>query len=74
MLDNRNTGIPGRTVHAKTGTAQFDGDMDSHAWYAGFLPYDDYPLAFVVIVEHAGSGRTVATPIANAILREAIGN
>ena len=62
---------PGLQMHAKTGTAEF-GDGTSHAWFAGFLTNEDAPLAFVVLVEHGGSGYGVASPIANTVLQQAV--
>ena len=62
---------PGLKMHAKTGTAEF-GDGTSHAWFAGFVTNEDAPLAFVVLVEHGGSGYGVASPIANTVLQRAV--
>ena len=62
---------PGLEMHAKTGTAEF-GDGTSHAWFAGFITNSDAPLAFVVLVEHGGSGYGVASPIANRVLQQAV--
>ena len=62
---------PGLQMHAKTGTAEF-GDGTSHAWFAGFITNSDAPLAFVVLVEHGGSGYSVASPIANTVLQKAV--
>lgn len=63
---------PGLEMHAKTGTAEF-GDGTSHAWFAGFITNSDAPLAFVVLVERTGgSGYSVAGPIANTVLQEAV--
>ena len=62
---------PGLEMHAKTGTAEF-GDGTSHAWFAGFITNADAPLAFVVLVEHGGSGYSVASPIANTVLQKAV--
>ncbi len=62
---------PGLDMHAKTGTAEF-GDGTSHAWFAGFITNSDAPLAFVVLVEHGGSGYGVAAPIANTVLQQAV--
>jgi penicillin-binding protein 2 len=70
-------------IAGKTGTAEVkkhhkdaDNDKDlekwnpnaSHAWFAGWAPADDPELAIVVLVEHGGSGGTVAWPIAERIL------
>lgn len=62
---------PGLDMHAKTGTAEF-GDGTSHAWFTGFITNSDAPLAFVVLVEHGGGGYSVASPIANTVLQEAV--
>lgn len=62
---------PGLEMHAKTGTAEF-GDGTSHAWFTGFLTNSDAPLAFVVLVEKGGSGYSVAGPIANTVLQQAV--
>ena len=62
---------PGLEMHAKTGTAEL-GDGSSHAWFAGFITNTDAPLAFVVMVERGGGGYSVASPIANTILQEAV--
>ena len=62
---------PGLDMHAKTGTAEF-GDGTSHAWFAGFITNSGSPYAFVVMVEKAGSGYSVASPIANTVLQKAV--
>jgi peptidoglycan glycosyltransferase len=62
---------PGLSMHAKTGTAEF-GDGTSHAWFAGFITNSDAPYAFVVLVEKGGSGYSVAAPIANTVLQQAV--
>jgi len=53
-------------VAAKTGTAQFDAkDLDrSHAWFAGYAPFDDPQIAIMVLVEDGGIGANVAGPVA----------
>ncbi len=39
----------------KTGTAQAP-PKQPHAWMTGFFPYNDPQIAFVIIIEHGGSG------------------
>ena len=63
--------FPNLNVCAKTGTAEV-GDGTSHAWIAGFLDDEEYPLAFVVLVEHGGGGLAAAGPVANAVLQAAV--
>jgi len=70
-IQNREN-FPGLEIYAKSGTAQVGGDRDPHAWYVGYITNEDFPLAFVVIVENGGGGTAVAGPIANRVLQEAI--
>jgi len=39
-----------------------------HAWFAGFAPSHKPEIAFVVLLEHGGSGGKHAGPVAKAIL------
>jgi len=71
-IQNRES-FPGLEIHAKSGTAQVGGGREPHAWYVGYITNEDYPLAFVVVVENGGGGFAVASPIANRVLQEAIG-
>src|SRR4029077_15470346 len=43
-------------IAGKTGTAEPGGDRPDHAWFAGYVPADRPTIAFVVVLEHAGSG------------------
>lgn len=78
MMRNNVTSIYGEwnfkglELCAKTGTAEVGEGKLPHAWFAGYLDREDYPLAFVVIVENSGSGLRVAAPIAANILRAAV--
>ncbi|MEO5680943.1 MAG: penicillin-binding transpeptidase domain-containing protein [Acidimicrobiales bacterium] len=69
--------IPGVAVAAKTGTAQTTGN-NAHAWLTAFAPADDPKVAVAVIVESQpgvseATGGTVAAPIAQAVLKAALG-
>ncbi len=55
-------------VAGKTGTAQFGGEENTHAWFTGFAPYDNPKIAIVVMVEGGGESFEVAVPIAKEIL------
>lgn len=57
---------------AKSGTAEVGGGLKPHAWFAGYLNRDDFPLAFVVVIENGGSGSTVAGAVAAKVLKEAV--
>lgn len=52
----------------KTGTAQVP-PQTAHAWMTGFFPYKDPEIAFVVFVEHGGSGGIVAGKLVKEILQ-----
>lgn len=61
-------GLSGYNLCAKSGTAEV-GDGTSHAWFVGFLDSAENPYAFVVLVEHGGSGAKVAGSVANTVLQ-----
>ncbi len=63
--------FPDLYVCAKSGTAEVGGDLP-HATFAGFIQDPDYPLAFIVVVENAGSGSQVCASIAGAVLQSCI--
>jgi len=50
-------------VAGKTGTAESGGDQLSHAWFAGFAPYDQPQIAFVSMLEYGGEGSADAAPM-----------
>lgn len=60
--------FPGLTVCAKSGTAEVGGDQKPNATFAGFCADKDYPLAFMVVVEDAGSGAKTCIPIVSEVL------
>ena len=60
--------FPGLTVCAKSGTAEVGGGREPNATFAGFCTDKDYPLAFMVVVEDAGSGAKTCIPILSEIL------
>ena len=60
--------FPGLTICGKTGTAEVKGS-EPNAWFVGFSADESFPYAFVVVVEDAGYGSTVAIPIANEVLQ-----
>ena len=63
-----------RPVAGKTGTAQFGLDGKSHAWFAGFAPFDNPNLAIVVLIEGGGEGSFAAVPVAKEVLEWYFGN
>ncbi len=56
------------TIAGKTGTAQNTTGAD-HAWFAGYAPADAPEVVFVVLVENAGHGGSVAAPIVAELVR-----
>ena len=63
--------FPGLNLCAKSGTAEV-GDGTSHSWFTGFMDDSSHPYAFVVLVEHGGSGAKVAGSVANRVLQSVI--
>lgn len=57
-------------IAGKTGTAETGGNRPDHAWFAGYVPADDPQVAFVVVLEHGGSGAKAAGPIAHKLVEE----
>jgi peptidoglycan glycosyltransferase len=51
----------------KTGSAEYNTNSDSHAWFTGFTYDTDRPLQVTVIMEGAGSGGEYAVPVARRI-------
>ena len=71
---NRGTGtqLAGEAYSAagKTGSAEYygeSGEIRTHSWFVGFSNVEDPDLAVAVIAEGAGTGSTVAVPIAHEI-------
>ena len=64
--------FPDLYVCAKSGTAEVAPDATPHATFAGFVKDEDYPLAFIVIIEHGGSGSAACTPIAGQVLQACV--
>lgn len=58
-------------VAGKTGTAQFpNSNNKTHAWFAGFAPYNEPKILLLVMVEGGGEGHAVAVPIFKKIMEE----
>jgi len=69
--------VPSAVVGGKTGTAQTTGD-NAHAWFIGFGEGNGKKVAVSVIVESQpevseATGGRVAAPIAQAVIRAALG-
>ncbi len=60
--------FPGLTVCAKSGTSQLGGEKTSNGMFAGFVADEAYPLAFVVVVENGGYGRSACVPVLSKVL------
>lgn len=60
--------FPGLEVCAKSGTAELGENELPNATFAGFAAEEDYPLAFVCMIENAGAGSDVCVPIVSRVL------
>ena len=60
--------FPGLRVCAKSGTSQLGGGQTSNAMFAGFVENEEYPLAFMVVVENGGYGSHTCVPILSKVL------
>ncbi|MCI5648659.1 MAG: peptidoglycan D,D-transpeptidase FtsI family protein [Fusicatenibacter sp.] len=60
----------GYNIAGKTGSAEHgDNSEPTHSWFVGFSNADDPDLVVVVIAESAGSGSSVAVPVARAVFQ-----
>ena len=61
--------LSGRDYEAagKTGSAEFDNNKSSHAWFTGFAPASDPQIAVTVLIEGRGMGSSYAVPVAGLI-------
>jgi peptidoglycan glycosyltransferase len=60
----------GLNVCAKSGTSQLGGEQTSNAMFAGFVADEQYPLAFIVVVENGGYGASACVPVLSKVLAE----
>ncbi|MBI3865960.1 MAG: hypothetical protein HY290_29135 [Planctomycetia bacterium] len=61
--------LPGIAIAGKTGTAEPGGGRPDHAWFAGYVPAERPKIAFVVVLENAGSGGHAAGPVARKLVQ-----
>lgn len=55
---------------AKTGTAQWNSNANTHAWFTSFAPFDHPEIVVTVLLEEGGEGSTYAAPVAKRILED----
>ena len=77
IISNNGTGrksdpaIDGLIVYGKTGTAE-NPHGDNHAWFTGWAEYFGKKYSIVILLENAGSGGSVAAPIAKLVFNKII--
>ena len=60
--------FPKMTVCGKSGTSQLGGNQEPNAMFAGFVMDEEYPLAFIAVVENGGYGSSTCVPILSKVL------
>ena len=60
--------FPKMTVCGKSGTSQLGGNQEPNAMFAGFVTDEEYPLAFIAVVENGGYGSSTCIPILSKVL------
>ena len=61
--------FPGfQKVCAKSGTSELGGGKKSNAMFAGFVLDEEYPLAFMAVIENAGYGAANCVPVVSRVL------
>ena len=62
--------FPGfQKVCGKSGTSELGGGKKSNAMFAGFILDEQYPLAFMAVIENAGYGSRNCVPVLSQVLR-----
>lgn len=56
-------------VAGKTGTAQWNANKKTHAWFTAFAPFDHPEAVVTVLLEEGGEGSSVSVPVAKNILQ-----
>lgn len=56
-------------VAGKTGTAQWNANKKTHAWFTGFAPFDAPEIVVAVLIEEGGEGSSFAVPVAKEVLQ-----
>lgn len=64
--------FPDVEVCGKSGSAETVEGKESNALFSGFVLDEEYPLAFIVVIEEGGSGASVAAPVAGEVLKACI--
>ncbi|MBP7460711.1 MAG: penicillin-binding protein 2 [Candidatus Delongbacteria bacterium] len=59
--------VEGLRVAGKTGSAENPGEL-THAWFAGYAPYEAPEVAFACVLENVGHGGSMAAPIVGQLL------
>ena len=60
----------GVRIAGKTGSAEYDNEGNSHAWFVGYAPVHAPKIAISIIVENGGTGAETAVPIAKKLFLE----
>ena len=58
----------GLNVCAKSGTAEVGGEKNPNAVFCGFVEDEEYPIAFIVVIEEGESGRKTCIPVLSQVL------
>ena len=66
-VGNRHFADLGVTVGAKTGSAQVASDIETHALFVCFAPFEDPEIAIALVVERGGSGSQLAAIAADVM-------
>ena len=62
--------FPAIGICGKSGTSELGGGKVPNAMFSGFVTDENYPLAFIVVVENGGYGAHTCVPILSAVLSE----
>lgn len=60
--------FPSLTVCGKSGTSELGGEQAPNSMFTGFVTDEEYPLAFIAVVENGGYGSSTCVPILSKVL------
>ncbi len=56
-------------VAGKTGTAQWNANKPTHAWFTSFAPFDHPEIVVTVLLEEGGEGSSASVPVARRVMQ-----
>ena len=64
------------SIYGKTGTAQVCSNCDSepHAWFTGFMEFDNKLVSICILIENGGKGSNIPSEISGEVFDYILNN